>query len=770
MGDYLSAFLSSLPQGQQAGILKILDQEKSAGMIGTKEQMDAELERLVKMLASAKDFNSGLELQRPNPDQPGVVSSDMFNANFQSIYVALHGLFTQIERADVTVDRHRQVRTSDFSRIKAAVNKLAEDLSIFKFLRFTDEGWTEAKFSNFWERRNENTSAKAAEIDERTKTAILRIGRSRRLHQAGGSAPARVWVEPVGGGQTTSMSKSYKPENALDAKPETFWAHLVLADDPLTTRIDSVDYEGAMAYLVVELPCVDSISYVQLLPFGTHPVEVTRIEYWTGSAWVEVTGWTAQSASLDWFGTGFEEVQTDKIRILLRQPNYTRNVYLVPRRLFTNSLIWEMVLDQALALGVDEEELTGIQSAAVETNPRFRALLAGLTKFSERLEQSGLDIGQSSSEELTATVDAATVVMVGQRETDGKTTLNLLPEDSNAPKYKPEDVIRICKVEYLFGLYHVALESRDYFPEGVYESPKYDTQGTIYEIGLDTDESHVTDALGEPKTSVQYDIEISPERKIPVLPTGTTLVRELVKVNPNTLQGQLRLQATSVSTVYQDGVVVSGWTLVGSRTLQITSGFSRNSIYVVKYVPVAGQDSFDLEALYDSVELVKPEVFGKTDDAGMIQLSYYPFVAWEIVNDKVNWSKPDPLHAKYIYRVQNGAVVIDGIAYGPDDAKVYEPIKILVDGIQGQNITDYRGKVHPAFIAAPEQALVYQYIHVGRKIYFNRPIAGATIEVYYRWMAQYVRLVARLMGHQAVVNPYSPELRSYRLRLKTSRF
>lgn len=775
MGDYLSAYVSSLPQGQRDGILKILDLERSSGFVGTAEQLDAELDRLVKMLVLARDFDLGLKLSRPDPESPGVVSSDMLNSNFQSFFVGLHGLFKQIDRADVTVERHRQVRSSDFSRIKAAVNKLAEDLSVFKFLRYTDEGWTEAKFSNFWERRNESVSARAAEIDERTKTVIMRVGKSRRLHQAGGSAPARVWVEPLGGGQTTQISKSYKPENALDTKPETFWAHLVLADDPLTTHVNGIDYEGAMAWLVIELPCVDSISYLQLLPFGTHPVELVRIEYWTGSAWAPVVGWVPRGPTLDWTGTGFEEVQTDKIRVLLRQPNYTRNVYLVPRRLFATALLWEMVLDKALALGVEEEELTGIQSAAVDANPRFRALLSGLEKFSQRLEQSGLDIGQSAAEELTATVDAATVVMVSQRETDGETTLNLLPEQSNAPKYKLEDVIRICKVEYLFGLYHVCLESRDYFPEGIYESPKYDTQGTIYEVGLDVDEYHVTDSLGNPKTSVQYDVEISPERHVPILPAGTSLIlRELLKFNPNTRRAHLRFQATVKNKIYQDGVELppSVWGSVGPQDVAITNGlyFSRNSVYLIEYVPAPGQDSFDLAALYDSVALVRPEIFNRTDDSGAVQLRYYPFVAWEIINDNENWTKPDPMHARYIYRVQNGPVTIDGIAYGPDDLKVYEPIKVLVDGIQAQNITDYRGKVHPAFVATSEQALVYQYIHVGRKIYFSRPITGATIEVYYRWMAQYVKLVARLLGNQAVVNPYSPELRNFRLRLKTSRF
>jgi hypothetical protein len=144
-------------------------------------------------------------------------------------------------------------------------------------------------------------------------------------------------------------------------------------------------------------------------------------------------------------------------------------------------------------------------------------------------------------------------------------------------------------------------------------------------------------------------------------------------------------------------------------------------------------------------------------------------VAWEVINDSENWVQVDLDHARYVYRVDAGPTTIDGITYGATADRVYEPIRVLVDGILARNRTDYRSGEHSAFVEVPGQALVYQYIHVGRKLYFNRPITGATIEVNYRWLTQYVRLVATLRAHKPAFNPYTPELLNYTLKMKSSR-
>lgn len=774
MGKYLTAFLSTVPAGQKRAILQLLERDKASGKISSKVQFDQQLDQMVSQLAASKDFDPNLQLQYP---EGVVISSDMFNNNFRRFYVALHGLFHQMNKADATVKRHRAVRRSDFDRIKAAVNKLVEDVSIYRFLRFDEEGWSEAKFSNFCNLRNANTTIKAAEIDEKSHNLRLRIGTSRQLHQISGSRPARAYVTPLGGGQQDMASKSFKPENILDNNLDTFWAHLILADTALTTEVYGTQYNGAMAWVTVELPNVEQMSYLSLMPFGAHPVEMVRMEYWTGTEWAAVTGWTPVSATLDTQEFGFEEVQTNKIRVLLRQENYTKNTYLIPRRLFTMAMLWEMVTDQQLLQGVEEENLTNAQHLAIETNPRFRALVSALEKWDARMADSGLSIDSDAANELTATIDAATAVMAGTRETDAKIVTKQLSGETSSKELEDSDMIEVTKVEYLFGLYHLALEHRNYLPVGVYESPLYDNTGVPYEIGLDVDESHVTHNDGVEtfnRTSIEYELEIAPERRTPILPAGQLAVpQEFLRVEAATGIARTRFTInTSLGhALRENGATVDAgrYSVSAPNTVQITSGYKRNAIYTFDYVAASGSDLFDVDGTYNSQALDKPEVFLETDDNGMIRLSFYPYVAREIINDDVNWYRADPSHAKYYYRLENGSTTIDGLDYGTGGLKSYEPVVVKVDGILAQNLTDYRNRIQPAFVDSRDEIVVYQYVHVGNKIYLCRPVKNSMVEVSYRWIGQYTKLVATLRGHQPVYNPYTPLLHNFRIKSKTSR-
>lgn len=777
MPDFLPTYLSAIPEGQRQAMLQIVEQMKSSGLIATREQFDIELGKLIKAL-QGNGYDLNLDLKTPSLDEAKPVSSEMLNDNFQQILVALTGLFNQANRVDSTLARHRAVQKSTWDKIKAATNKLLEDVSIQQFLKFNEDSWNEVKYSDLFNRRNTNTTIKAAEIDERTRMLRLRIGESRRIHQFAGTMKTKITVEPIGGGQTGVISRSFEPENALDNSTDTFWAHLVLSDDSLVSQVYGSEIMGAAAWVVVEFPNAEPVATLELLPFGTHPVLISNLEYWDGDDWQPMPGWTPQSASLDWQTFGFEQVQTDKIRFVISQANYTKNTYMVPRRLYDNSKLWEQVVDQELMLGVNEEELTGSQAAAVAANPRFRALYSAMKQFGDRLEESGLDLSSDRDQELQRTVDAATQVMTGVRETDADVILKVTGNDTSAQKLDESDMVEITKVEYLMGLRHLCVERRDYYPVGIYESPKYEPAGTVYQVGLDTVERHVvkvSDLSLIPLTSIEHDIEVAQDRRVPIVPSGLgPVTQELLKVDPNTLGGYLRFtSATPANLVLRkNGKVDAGWTHTpGTKLVAITAGFHRNNIYTVDYDPLAGQDVFDIEALYDSVSLDKPDAFKATDDAGMIQLSYYPFVVWDIINDIKNWVQPDADNAKWSYRVEAGNVTIDGVNYGSasDRERYYEPVRVLVDGIAARNITKYRDGYHSAFAQVPGQALVYQFIHAGKRLYFNRPIAAATIEVYYRWMVQYVKLISTLRGHQQVVNPYSPELASYRLKLRTSR-
>jgi len=562
MADYLKAYLSSMPIGQREAILRIIELEKSAGNIATREQFDIELEKLVQALAG-DGFDPKIKMEHPDLVNATRILSSMLNNNFKHLYVALGGMFHQMAKADQTVKRHRYVRKSDWDRGQAAVNKITEDLIVHRFLKTLGNEWNETKVNNFWNRKNANTSAQSAEIDERTKRLRLRVGQARRMHQFAGSTPTKISVESIGMGQDELVSKNYKPANALDNKFDTFWAHMVLADQPIHTRINEVKVPGAAVQVTINLPAVEAMTYLQLMPFGSHPVQISSLQHWSGIDWVDVPA-TYPAATLDWISLAFQEIRTDAIRFVLRQENYTKNTYLIPRRMYSNALVWEQVLDKELLLGVEEEDLTGSQAAAVHVNPGFRALVSGLKRFEERLSQSGLNLGDDPEQELMETVDAATRVMSGIRESDADVVLKVINGETSAETLDQDDMVEITKVEYLMGIRQMSIEHRDFLPRGIYDSPKYDHNGVVYVVGLDVDESHVQIG-GQNQSSIEYEIEVSPNRRIPVLPSGTAQVlQELMLVERYTFKGRVRFDPTGTPQVYSNGSLITAWTRLPS--------------------------------------------------------------------------------------------------------------------------------------------------------------------------------------------------------------
>lgn len=74
----------------------------------------------------------------------------------------------------------------------------------------------------------------------------------------------------------------------------------------------------------------------------------------------------------------------------------------------------------------------------------------------------------------------------------------------------------------------------------------------------------------------------------------------------------------------------------------------------------------------------------------------------------------------------------------------YTPITVTIGGRAAQNITDYETLRHPAFSVANRRDGDYQYIHAGRKIYFNQPTKEQEIRVQYRWITEYVKILGTL--------------------------
>jgi hypothetical protein len=100
--------------------------------------------------------------------------------------------------------------------------------------------------------------------------------------------------------------------------------------------------------------------------------------------------------------------------------------------------------------------------------------------------------------------------------------------------------------------------------------------------------------------------------------------------------------------------------------------------------------------------------------------------------------------------------------------RIYEPLIVHVGDIRAHNITAYETGKHPAFLAATDDQLRYEYLHVGSRLFFNRPIKDRALTVRYRWMSQYLQVHAALRSHQVGRISSTPILRRYHLETEST--
>jgi len=93
----------------------------------------------------------------------------------------------------------------------------------------------------------------------------------------------------------------------------------------------------------------------------------------------------------------------------------------------------------------------------------------------------------------------------------------------------------------------------------------------------------------------------------------------------------------------------------------------------------------------------------------------------------------------------------------------YRPIDVYYNGVRCINSSNYATGEHPAFTI---KGGVPQYIQVGNSLYFNQELRGK-IEVYYRRLADYIQIRARLYNTH-YTREYTPWVNNHALYLKTA--
>lgn len=787
--NFLRSLLSSLNKGQAAALDDIVrtDRESANEFIAKQDYSE-----LVKAIEGASSYQSPFVAEPVFvPDGETVeVSSKHLNKTIAMIYMALKGLYEQHIRADVTLQKHAEINNSRLNTVKSGINKISEDIATYLQSLDPDNGdYTNVIYGDFWSLRNEARTRPLLEVDSRAKTLHLPTIDKVPAHKLEGSQASKITTKNLALEQTPGViSADFRPENAIDDRNSTYWLDVSLADSALNSTVNiggtSITYPGVAVQYTTDFRGSVRVSHVQLTPFSQFPLQLVGLEYWQGDedngSWTAISSFSrpaagdASTATLDTIDVRFAPVVAARIRVTLLQRHYAFNDYLIPRGQIDNVDLWSQMLDEELNIFGNDTDFTDEQLAFVNENGRYRSFYRALEKVADSAISlpSGLeDLDQASN--IRRRVDAVLKEITSLDPSTGESIKNLIPGKSELQEKDPEELVEFRKYEYQIGIADLGIFQERYASYGIWESPEYSPAGLPFEIDLETDESYITE--NSVRTgSIEYELEFAPNRIRPIHPAGAS-TNEVLKFakEQGVMVARLRFTATSaVSTVYESGQTFSSGKYTGTTTtvtIDDIDDFNPAAIYTATYTPATASLTVDLDTEFNSEQLTTPEIFDGTDKNGALKLSYYPYVAREIVwatelPSGAAWHKPHKREAFWEKDPTASSETIDGVTYAAGSDLSYEPIEVMVNGVKARNITDYTKNIQPAFVQAGESTV--EYIHFGRNLFFNQPITG-TISVNYKWLVRYVKLRAKMLGHK-YNNLTSPTLNNYKIKIKAS--
>jgi hypothetical protein len=705
-------------------------------------------------------------------NEPRILSS-FFNDSFEKIFVDLHAMYAQANNTENVMLAQESANDSEILKIKSSIRKMKNDVRSYAFL-INNPDFNEIKFNDFSDSRNFYSNRDAATIDPESQTLEIPPFQKIRTHQFIGDRETVVSVESLSDGFTVT-SKDSSPENALNASKLKTWSETLLSDDPITTIYDGVVYDGAMSRVTVEFAQFEKINNIRLTPFAEYPISIVDMEYKNGDQWVKYPSFSNVGPRLGSFEFNSNPIDVNAIRFVILQETYTSNLYNIPKSAILTNLLWEQILDSKTTFDKTERELFPEDYGRSETEDGFAAYLDALNRYGFKIENRNTNNDEFNQYNVMSSIVESSIEVMG--ETEPESSDIILSAVTGKHQSPGEEYTQIQKAEYQYGLSYIEVNNIQYLPEASYESQRYVTQSTVYEVSLDASGTHVEvpnieNSGTHLESSIEWEVEVAENKKFPLLPSNRTIIRgELINVDRRTCVGNVRFATSDLNPVIRaNGELLSPskytWT-PSSKSVTILE-FNRNIKYTIDYIPDSGQDTVDLAAS-NSIKIEVPETFDGTDDRGSVLLSYYPFIVYDIVNDSDKFIQHDSTSAVWTFRNSQGPLTIDGITYGDGYEMFYEPITVFVDGIKAFNITDYRKAEHPAFSISSSSAHQFEFIQIGRRIYLNQVIDKTRqIQVSYSYLAKYLKVNAKLRCNTIVEYPYTPSISEYQLNLKTA--
>jgi len=694
---------SVLSEGRKSALRSLIREEVKAGSVRNSNEAKALLADLIAMIAKStlapiSRFREAIPGQR--------ISSEGWNNMQREMYVDLFAIYSELTKIDSVASVSFTSNLSQFNQTKASIIKSLSEIEKYQFLKDSPE-YQDLKYIDFSDARNLSSKRPKASVDTNIrKLELAQKTRIRVQDQKANQSSTVVNIKNLGGGITNNLDQSLDTANMLDEDPRTFWAQLVLTDEKVQhtyqTTSDaglgtSYTSHGVIGEIEIQFPKTNKVNNISILPFAPYPVRIVDLAYKQNpseSDYRTVPGFTVKEAGLDWYEVSFRPIAMSNLLVVLEQENYDKNIYHIPDNLLSNQMLWSQVAQTEYDSSLFDFKLDDLNYGVIKAEPEKLAFLNATHMIAEELRYMSLQEVQQKDQyrNIQHFIDAMSSILNRITLPNNK---NLGATVGSTPSSTPNtpETVEIKKLEYVYGIRSIDVSYIRYQPVSFYESPAFNSNATITEVSLESDETHplFNDGWTDFKrTSVEYELEFADNTRVPILPDNSPRVSttagiigykvygEYIKIPRNDRYGFTRFMPTSILiSVRKNGIriPVSEYAFeIGSSRgkLTITKNYDANSIYTIDYIATTDAIKIDALALFNSKEYPDGEIFNETNANNAIRLSYYPYTEYEVVNDTSSWTRLDGESSKWIFEptkpnyrastisVTNGSVNVSG--------------------------------------------------------------------------------------------------------------
>jgi len=618
-------------------------------------QDDVEARALLKQFLTRVKTIAGPVTAHPDVQEFARLDSNQWNTFQEHLHIDLSAIYDALVGLEAASRQMEAVVQADLTQTKAAILKAISQLEVYQFLKDNPE-YQDMKTVDFIRSINDTRRRPAAVVDGDIRMLEL-PAKSRQVASASrlNGRRTRVTTKVFGPGKLTGFGEQFAPKNIINPNKGNFWVEVMSTKAPVqqvhATSWGKHEIYGVVAEVTLDFSHVERVNNLKLLPFSEFPYDIIDIAYResaTTNEWKTLPGFVITEAVEDWTEFDFTYIAVDQLRVTISQPNYIRNISLIPESLIRkNNLLSQLQTDE-LVHDVHELSLTTREAGRIIAEPEQLRHLVALERFDSELKQNTDLIGERHSEYEDYTRYADALGRVVDEIAPG--TGNQVREPTRGETTTEVDPTRqIVSYDYTIGISVIQLATITYQPLAYYESPEFVTNGTVVQVQLDSDEIHPVfleddDTVAYRQTSIEYEIETSPDTRFPILPISSLegenyIVRdEWVRLTRNL--GRLRFTpVANAVTVRRNGTRISMLDVtVNGRDIHVTNA-DRNAIYTVTYSVGVGSTKVDVDSYVDSTKLLTPESFEATDADNKVVLSSYPYIAYEIVRDTLYWTK-----------------------------------------------------------------------------------------------------------------------------------